>query len=595
MTNYVPMVETLASSWLALQCQMIPQVNRGAVFLGVNDKENPTATACWPEGTDGSPALIAATRLVIDRNCPVLCGEDETTEFDGAGSLNIACPIMVEGRFAGVVAVEVANPNEQQQRAVMQLLQWGSTWLEFLVRRESSSVTNSLMTATRIVATCLEHDEFQAAVTSTATELATQLGCERVSIGFRERNHARVRAISHSANFNPKTNLVRDLEALMEESISQSDAIVYPSATNMPIRVTAEHAAFANNHAAGCICTMPLGSDGELFGALVFERTQGQPFDDAALELCEIVASLLGPILQLKRKDDRWIGATVRDEVIAFNARILGQGHVGLKFGLIAAAALVGFLSFATGEYRVTSQATIEGTVQRVIVAPMDGFIAHAATRAGDLVRAGEVLGRLEDKDLRLERVRWTGQREQLKTEYRQALAGRDRALTRVLQAQAAQADAQLDLIDEKLSRTRLVAPFDGVVVSGDLSQQYGAPVERGQVLFEVAPLDSYRVVLQVDEREISSIRESQSGQLAMTALSGEAMEITVEKVTPVANAEDGRNFFRVEARLNEPVEGLRPGMIGVGKVNIDRRKLIEIWTYKLVNWWRLWSWSWLA
>jgi multidrug resistance efflux pump len=164
-----------------------------------------------------------------------------------------------------------------------------------------------------------------------------------------------------------------------------------------------------------------------------------------------------------------------------------------------------------------------------------------------------------------------------------------------VLQAQAAQADAQLDLIDEKLLRTHLVAPFDGVIVSGDLSQQYGAPVERGQVLFEVAPLDSYRVVLEVDEREISSIRESQTGQLVMTALSGEAMEITVEKVTPVANAEDGRNFFRVEARLNEPVEGLRPGMIGVGKVNIDRRKLIEIWTVKLVNWWRLWSWSWLA
>ena len=164
-----------------------------------------------------------------------------------------------------------------------------------------------------------------------------------------------------------------------------------------------------------------------------------------------------------------------------------------------------------------------------------------------------------------------------------------------MLKAQAAQADAQLELIDEKLLRTDLIAPFDGLVVSGDLSQQYGSPVERGQILFEVAPLDSYRVVLQVDERDISNIRESQTGQLAMTALSVEAMNIVVEKVTPVANAEDGHNFFRVEARLNEPVEGLRPGMVGVGKLNIGSRKLIEIWTYKLVNWWRLWSWSWLA
>ncbi len=370
---------------------------------------------------------------------------------------------------------------------------------------------------------------------------------------------------------------------------------MYPHVPDMPLRVTAEHGAFAKNHEVGGVCTVPLGNDGKLYGALVFERAKGEVFDDAARELCEVVASLLGPILELKRKNERWIGATVRDEVIAINARIFGRGYLGLKVALIALAAAVGYLSVATGEYRITSKATLEGTVQRVVVAPMDGFIANATARAGDLVRAGEVLGRLEDKDLQLERARWSSQREQYKTEYRQALAKRDRALTRVLNAQIAQADAQLDLINEKLSRTDLTAPFDGVIVSGDLSQQYGSPVERGQVLFEVAPLDSYRVVLQVDEREISAIREAQTGQLTMTALSGKAMDIVVDKITPVASAEDGRNFFRVEAKLNEPLDGLRPGMLGVGKVDIGERKLIAIWTYKLVSWWRLWLWSWSA
>lgn len=594
MTNFVPMVETLAGSWLALQCQMIPKVHRGAVYLGVSDKEKePTATACWPEGSDSSPALNAATRLVIDRRCPVLCGEDETVEFDGAGNLNIACPIVVDGRFAGVVAVEVASPNEQQQRAVMQLLQWGSTWLEFLVRREASTVTNSLMTAVRVLATCLEHTEFQAAATTTATELASHLNCARVSIGFRERNHARVRAISHSANFNSKMNLVRDLEAVMEEALVQGDAIVFPGGAEAPLRITAEHAVFARNQDAGSVCTIPLGSDGELYGALVFERAKDQPFDDAALELCEVVASLLGPVLELKRKDSRWIGRALRDETFAFCGRVFGRGHVGLKLALLAAAALIAYLSVAIGEYRVTSKAMLEGTVQRVVVAPMDGFIQNATTRAGDLVRAGEVLGRLEDKDLQLERAQWAGQRKQYKTEYRQALAKRDRAQTRILSAQVAQAEAQLNLIDEKMARTDLTAPFDGVIVSGDLSQQFGSPVERGQVLFEVAPLDSYRVVLQVDEREIAEIREGQRGQLALSALSGKAMDIVVDKITPVSSAEDGRNFFRVEARIDRPRDDLRPGMLGLGKVAIGERKLIAIWTYKIANWWRLWLWSW--
>jgi RND family efflux transporter MFP subunit len=587
------MVDTLAGSWLALQCQMIPKVHRGAVYLGISEKEDLKASACWPVGTDGSPALNEATRLVVERQCPVLCGEDEATPYSGAGSLNIACPIMVDGRFAGVVAVEVTSPNEQQQRAVMQLLQWGATWLEFLVRREASSVTNSLMTATRVVAICLEHEDFQAAATATVTELASNLQCERVSIGFRAGNYTKLSAISNNAVFNQKTNLIRDLESLMDEAQQQGDAVVYPPSDSGPIRVTADHAKFALNHNVGSVCTVPLGNSEDLCGAVVFERSKNRPFDEAALELCEVVASLLGPILELKRKDDRWIGAALRDEAFGVVARVVGHGNVGLKLALIAAIGFVSYLAVATGDYRVTSNALLEGTVQRVIVAPMDGFIANASTRAGDLVRAGEVLGQLEDKDLVLEHARLSAEHQQIKTEYRQALSKRDRAQTQVLNAQITQIDAQLNLLNDKLGRTELVAPFDGVVVSGDLSQQYGSPVERGQVLFEVAPLDSYRVVLEVDEREIADIREGQHGQLAMTALSGEVLDITVDKVTPVSNAADGRNFFRVEATLDVDAVGLRPGMLGVGKVFVDERKLLDIWTYKIANWWRLWIWSW--
>ena len=39
--------------------------------------------------------------------------------------------------------------------------------------------------------------------------------------------------------------------------------------------------------------------------------------------------------------------------------------------------------------------------------------------------------------------------------------------------------------------------------------------------------------------------------------------------------------------------EKLRPGMEGVGKIQVDERKLIWIWTHKLVHWMRMWVWSW--
>jgi multidrug efflux pump subunit AcrA (membrane-fusion protein) len=149
-------------------------------------------------------------------------------------------------------------------------------------------------------------------------------------------------------------------------------------------------------------------------------------------------------------------------------------------------------------------------------------------------------------------------------------------------------------LIDEQLSRIEVKAPFDGIVVTGDLSQSLGAPVERGEILFEVAPLDSYRIILEVDERDVGQVVVGQGGTLALTGLPEEKLPIRVDKITPIAEAAEGRNFFRVEASLTDAAPTLlRPGMEGVGKVGIGQRKLIWIWTHKIAYWLRMFFWSW--
>ena len=125
------------------------------------------------------------------------------------------------------------------------------------------------------------------------------------------------------------------------------------------------------------------------------------------------------------------------------------------------------------------------------------------------------------------------------------------------------------------------------------LSQSLSAPVERGQVLFEVAPLDSYRVILKVDEREISQIELGMTGQLVLAGMPGKRLPMIVEKITPVSVPEEGRNYFRVEAALQENLELLRPGMEGVAKILVDERSQAWIWTHKIGYWFRLWFWSW--
>jgi RND family efflux transporter MFP subunit len=230
--------------------------------------------------------------------------------------------------------------------------------------------------------------------------------------------------------------------------------------------------------------------------------------------------------------------------------------------------------------------------IQRAVTAPFEGYLDEADIKAGALVEEGQIMARLDDRDLNLERSKWASQLAQHQLENRKAMAEDDTATASIMQQQVLQDEAQLRLLDEQLARTKITAPFSGLVVSGDLSQSLGTPLEKGQVLFEIAPLDSYRVVVQVDETEIAAVLAGQQGELILSAMPGTPLPFRVKTITPVTLAEEGRSYFKVEATLDEQSPRLRPGMEGYGKIFIDRRRLIWIWTHDLITWLRLKMWS---
>jgi hypothetical protein len=131
------------------------------------------------------------------------------------------------------------------------------------------------------------------------------------------------------------------------------------------------------------------------------------------------------------------------------------------------------------------------------------------------------------------------------------------------------------------------------VVVSGDLSQMLGTPIEKGKVLFEVAPLDAFRVVLKVPESDIRAVQGGQSGLMVLAGLSQQKIPFTVRNIG-IATAEDGKNVFRVEADTVDSHPGLRPGMEGVGKIEVGKRRLLWIWTHRFFDWLDLKLWQWL-
>lgn len=567
-----------------------------AVVLRVDAGDAYQAVAHWPDSRSTSPALVAiAAKAAGKESCTVSRFDATPANADRKGDV-VTCPLTRDGEAFGVVAVEVAAGGDAQRRACAKALQWGAAWLEFLLSAQSGMAENQLLTVVDMVATSLEHPTFHESGSAVVAELARRVGCERVSLGFPRRQAMRVLAVSRSASADNRTALLRAIGAAMDEAVDQDATLVFPGRGDSGTQVAESHAQLAANYGSGSVCTIPISVEGDLVGAMTFEHREADHFDPGAVALCEAVVALVGPILFGKRREERWIGPRLLDTSRGQLAKLTGPRHARFKLGTATTIFAVLFLSLATGEYRVSADATLESMVQRAVTAPFDGYVDDSSVRPGDLVQADEILCRLEDRDLKLEELKWSSEAAKLQKEYREAMAAHENARVRILQAQLEQASAQLALVEEQLARTLVAAPVDGMIVKGDLTQSLGAPVERGDVLFEVAPLDDYRVMLAVDEREIGRLQTGLAGQLALAGLPDDPMPIVVQRITPISTVEDGRNFFAVQAKLlTERTQVLRPGMQGIGKIYIGRRKLVWIWTHELLDWLRLWSWSWIG
>jgi multidrug resistance efflux pump len=593
--------EEFCAAWLAIQAGLLGGVTAGAVFLRQAGGVPPVPAALWPaEFRDPGRFRHVVGRAVHERRGVVVRSDaDEESPATGELRLRLAFPVRLEDRVHSVVALDITPRPQAELAAALRQLQWGAAWLQKWGLEQDAGpgreVRDRLASALEITAAALEEEGFHAAATAFVTELATRLECDRASVGFVRRKQVRVGALSHSAQFGKQMNLIRSIGLAMGEAVDQKAVLVYPEPDGGGAHVLHAHDQLARAHGDRAVLTVPFVTRaGRAFGALTLERCAPQPFDAPAIELCDAVASLAGTVLEEKRRNDRLLITKIGDAAWEQVRRLLGPRHAVYK---LVAALLLGltlFFSFFRADFRVTAKTTLEGQVQRVVTAPFAGFIAEAPVRGGDIVREGDLMARLDDRDLQLEFSRWSHEREQYALEQRRAMAARDMALTNVLTKRINQAEAQIALLTEQIGRTRIAAPFEGLVVSGDLSQQLGAPVETGQVLFEVAPLESYRLMLQVDESDIGYVRPGQTGDLILTAMPGEKLAFTVSKLTPIAVTEEGKSHFLVEAALEGATDRLRPGMEGFGKVRIDRRLLIWIWTHDLWDWLRLWTWSWL-
>lgn len=593
-------------SWLELQSGLIDTAFASLLVVR-DDSGRFTPVAVWPEANRATEHLTDLVEKVIND------GSGMVTELAKADTkaaaknhlFGVAYPVHIDGQVSGVIAVAVNLMAEAELPLVMNELQWGASWVELAQMRrlytDREDDFTRLSTSVDLLAKVLPESGFNGAAMRLITELAINLNCNLVSLGVLEDQRVKLAHLSHSADFSSHMNLVRAIEDAMDEAVDQREAIVLPATEGTPANlVVVAHTALAEMQQSESLLTLPLQVDGKWFGAITLQRDIDQPFSAEDLRYCESVVALAVSALEEKRFNDRPLRKKIRDAGEQQLIRLFGPGYIGRKLFMGIAFVLFMLIALVQGEYRLSADASLQTVSQQVISAPFEGYIKDVHVRAGDLVSQGDDLVQLDDRDLLLERLKWRSQQSKLSRQYQEAIASHDRARITILDAQLGQAKAQLNLVESQLQRSRIVAPFKGLVVSGDLSQRLGGAVSHGELLFEISPVTAYRVDLLIKESRIADLQKGQTGNLYLSALPDMTFEFSVNNITPVTEFKDGATFFVVEAILHgspeqliEGHERLRPGMEGIGKIYIDDRNLFSIWTRELSDWMRLRFWRW--
>lgn len=434
-------------------------------------------------------------------------------------------------------------------------------------------------------------DRFFLAAMVAVNAIASRFNGSRVSLGWKAGDYVHIRAISHTERFERKTDAVQDLETVLEEAYDQDEEILWPGDETSGV-VTVAHRRFAGKYGVTGILTLPLRRDDAVVGVLCCERI-GHGFDAAEGRALRLLASQLVPWLAELHRRDRWFGARLAAETKRSLAGLLKTDRVVPKtLGAVATlAVLYGVLG--TWTYRVEGTFKLSTDGVALLTTPFDGYVKKVSFTAGEVVTEGRPLLTLDTRETLMREAEIIAELHRATREAEKARARNELAEMRIAEAQTQQARTQLERVKYYLDHAVIRAPFDGVVVEGDVQKLNGAAVAKGDTLMRVARIDDLYAEINVDERDIDEVAVGTSGELALLSRPDLRVPFIVEHILPVAEVKEGAgNVFVVRARINGGRQPWwRPGMSGLAKIEIGERRIAWILLHRTIDFLRVRLW----
>lgn len=218
--------------------------------------------------------------------------------------------------------------------------------------------------------------------------------------------------------------------------------------------------------------------------------------------------------------------------------------------------------------------AEIQADDQAIISTRIMGRVESTPVQAGDRVKKGQIVLKIEDKALKASAARMQDQVKAAEAHYKNTKTNYDRIsalfekqsatqkefddMTVALAAASAQlstAKEALNEINSNLSYTLIRAPFDGQIATRNVN--VGSMANPGAPLLSITAEKNFKAVAFVPEMEIKNTNVGQKATLFVDALD-KSIEGEIVRVAPSSALTKGQ--YQIEIKL-EDQEGLINGM----------------------------------
>jgi RND family efflux transporter MFP subunit len=598
MESLLPLITSKVREALEVEAVHLWMVQNEGLMLMSSSGEDPTV----PEGTSDGPGAAIAHE-VLDTSKSVLARTAADPKLQARNGSATPPPVR------SVLAVPVVSQNFQV--GVLEVVNKASGgafdendafYLATISQTAGSALHNaSLLEAERKI-------EILETLVHVSQEITSTLNLERVlqvivngsqkivsydraAIAIQQLGKLQVRAISGKTEvvqFDPAVKQLREMlnwaaGAGSDVYVTQEGDEIHTDREETRLRF---HEHFAATGYKGWY-SIPLEDEQGLLGILSFESRNPAFLSTAHLEFIKVVASQATVAIRNASlyKEVPLIG--MLEPLIQKKQQFMRQQNARTVLGIGAAIAAF-VLVVVPLPMRVTGDAVVAPLATSQIQATVPAVVQKVFVREGQTVRKGQVLADLEDWDYRAALA-------EAESKYRIALAQANSAQAANDGTEAAMRRYEADYWasevargKERLERTHLRAPFDGVVVGADLETYVGKHLAEGEKFCEVVDPSRARVDVEVDEDDLPLLQASQAVTVKVDGYPLKSFPGTLANVSPTSVTSEDRRAFLGRVDVENGGGLLRGGMRGRAKVKVGWRPS----GYVLFRSVAYWAWS---